>query len=295
MTGFGEASHQVEGTHYLLEVRSLNNRYFKATVRLPEELASLEAELETKLRKRFTRGSITLMVKMRLSDAFDVQQVNDQALISYLNHLETIHKRAAEGDRSVQIDLTALLALPGVLKPREDEFSLISVAKPILERLFKDACDKMQDMRQREGDVIAADLQHHNKIIADHLADIQSRTGQVVEEYHARLRSRVDELLARAQLELNQTDLVREVAVFAERSDISEELSRLSGHIEQFERMIADTEDKPIGRTMDFLAQEMLREANTIASKSNDGQISRAIVEVKGAIDRIKEQVQNIE
>ena len=109
------------------------------------------------------------------------------------------------------------------------------------------------------------------------------------------MRARIDQLLARAELQINEPDLIREIAIFAERSDISEEISRLVGHLEQFDDIVQTNDNEPTGRTLDFIAQEMLREANTIASKSNDGQISRAVVEVKAAIDRIKEQVQNIE
>ncbi len=126
-------------------------------------------------------------------------------------------------------------------------------------------------------------------------ARIEKMAPTVIEEYHQRLRQRIDELLARAELKVVEQDLIREVAVFAERTDIAEEVSRLGAHLEQMQQIVAAPEDEPTGRTLDFLAQELLREANTIASKSNDAAISRAIVEVKGAIDRIKEQAQNIE
>src|SRR5690606_38737272 len=115
------------------------------------------------------------------------------------------------------------------------------------------------------------------------------------DEYHQRLRARIDQLMARAELKLNKTDLIREVAVFADRADISEELQRVAGHLQQFEQIICGGDNEPAGRTLDFLAQELLRESNTIGSKSNDATISKAVVELKSAIDRIKEQVQNVE
>ncbi len=117
----------------------------------------------------------------------------------------------------------------------------------------------------------------------------------MVEEYHQRLRQRIDQLLAKAQLEVSQLDLIKEVAVYAERCDVSEEVQRVKAHLDQVEQILERSTSEPIGRTLDFLAQELLREANTIGSKSNDAQISRLIVEIKGAIDRIKEQVQNVE
>ena len=295
MTGFGDASAQVDGVHYVVELRSLNNRYFKVTFRLPEELSALEAELESVLRKRLSRGSITLTVKTRLSDAAATHRVNDTALLAYLGHLETIQGKVAQHDQTIQIDLTALLALPGVLQPLEDEQSVLNRARPVLLRLLDVACEKLDAMRLCEGELLAEDLCQHQRSIRDRLSGIEARAGQVVEVYHQRLRSRINELMARAQLAVAEPDLIRELAVFAERADISEELSRLTGHLEQFEQIVGSAGHEPAGRTLDFVAQELLREANTIASKSNDVQVSRAIVEVKGAIDRIKEQVQNVE
>lgn len=293
MTGFGDASEQVDGVHYAIEVRTLNNRYFKSTIRLPDEITGLEAELESLLRKRISRGSITLTIKTRQSDAQAAHEINDEAILVYLKHLEAIHQKVA--DRSVNIDLTALLALPGVLTPMGDAMNMVERSRPVVTRLTELACDRMTQMRCTEGGVLARELLGYREAIRTRLTLIAERAPQVVEEYHLRIRARIDELMARAQLKLAENDLIREVAVFAERSDISEEVSRLTAHLDQFEQIIGNTDAEPAGRTLDFLSQELLREANTIASKSADAQISRAIVEVKGLIDRIKEQVQNVE
>jgi uncharacterized protein (TIGR00255 family) len=138
-----------------------------------------------------------------------------------------------------------------------------------------------------------ADLMKHNKTIADNLAEIQKRAPFVIEDYHKRLSTRVNQLLSKAELQVNQADLLKEVAVFAERADISEEIQRLTAHLDSFAESCRESEHA--GRKLDFITQEMLREANTIASKGNDAQIARHIVEIKGAIDRLKEQVQNVE
>ncbi|MEX0774248.1 MAG: YicC/YloC family endoribonuclease [Phycisphaeraceae bacterium] len=294
MTGFGDASEQVDGVHYLVELRSLNNRYFKASIRLPEVLAALEAELEVLLRKRLARGSITLTVSLHDAGARAPQRINDDALLAYLDHLETIHQRFAAQDRAVTIDLTALLELPGVLEPA-DEQALLRKARPAVAALADRACDKLIAMRDIEGQALARDFALQQEVIARRLDAIRLRAPQVVDEYHQRLRVRIDELLKRAQLDVDQRDLIREVAIFADRADITEEVSRLTGHLAQMKEIIADNDRDPAGRTLEFLAQEMLREANTIASKSNDSPISREIVEVKSAIDRIKEQAANVE
>jgi uncharacterized protein (TIGR00255 family) len=297
MTGFGDASAQVEGIHYLVELRSLNNKYFKATLRLPEAIVALEAEVEQHLRKRATRGSFVVSIKTKLSDALATHRINDTALLQYLEHLETIHKRLAHDDheRAINIDLTALLAMPGVLQPSASDEALLHKSRPVVFKLLDEACDKLNQMRTTEGQAIGEELLTHRDLILDRMKVIETRAPFVVNEYHQRLRSRVDELLARAELKTNETDLIREVAVFAERADIREELTRLNGHLEQFAKIILSDNSAPAGRTLDFLSQELLREANTVASKSNDATISRAIVEVKSAIDRIKEQVQNVE
>lgn len=295
MTGFGDASEQVDGVFYCVELRSLNNRYYKASIRLPDEIASLEAELDSLLRRRLNRGSITLAVKTRDTRAHAVPQIDDSVLTEYLGHLEKLRAKALGNGHSLNIDLTALLALPGVLQPHRDDQPLLDQARPVVMRLTERACDKLTGMRVTEGRSIAEDLAKQREVIDRLLAGVAQRAPQVIDVYHQKLRSRIDELLARAQLAIDQTDLTREVAIFAERADISEEVSRMTAHMEQFEQIIEASGGEPAGRTLDFLAQELLREANTIASKSNDAQISRDIVEIKGAIDRIKEQVQNVE
>lgn len=295
MTGFGEASLQVQNVHYSLEIRSLNNRYFKAIFRLPEAISGLEAELEQSLRKRINRGSLTVTVRMRTSAAMSVPQIQDDALVTYLNHLEAIHQRFANNGQPVHIDLTALLAMPGVLQPTEEMEHLTEQARPALLELQDKACDRMVAMRKTEGAVLERDLLTQSGIIREHLRGVIERAPLVVREYHQRLHSRIQELLASSQLRVNETDVIREVAVFAEKADITEETSRLAAHLQQLEHLVGSSSDQPVGRTLDFLAQEMLREANTMASKCNDAGISRAVVEIKGAIDRIKEQAANVE
>lgn len=293
MTGYGDAATQEGATHYHVELRSLNNKYFKAVIRLPDAIAGLEAELESHLRKRVHRGSFTLTVKMKLSDAHAASHINDGALLAYLDHLETIHGKL--NDQSAHIDLTALLAMPGVLQPSQDDEEILARSRPVILRLVDEAARKLDAMRCREGQALADDLLHQRSVMSDRLERIRGRAPRVIDEYHQRLRQRIDQLMAKAELSVNETDLIREVAIFADRADISEELTRMAGHLQQFEDIIHADNGDPAGRTLDFMTQEMLREANTMGSKSNDATISRAVVELKSAIDRIKEQVQNVE
>ncbi len=292
MTGFGEAAAAVDGVHYGVEVRSLNNKFFKATIRLPEDIAGLEAEIETWLRQALTRGSMILTARMSDTTANAAHEINIQALQNYLGRLKQLPSGLGT---TGPMELGQLLMLPGVLQPPADFAEHVDKVRPVMQRLVKEACVRLVEMREREGQMLHKDLHKHRLAIAAKLDNIARRAPAVIEEYHARLRLRVQKMLEDAHVKVNEVDLIREVAVYAERSDISEEIARLSGHLEQFREMIDAGNGEPVGRTLDFLAQEMLREANTIASKSNDAPISREIVEIKGAIDRIKEQIQNVE
>lgn len=292
MTGFGEATRHVDGVHYAVELRSLNNKYFKASIRLPEKLQVLEAELEAALRRRITRGSVTLLASFADTSASAALEVNHQALDRYV---EQVRQSKAVGAGEVAIDLAALLALPGVLQQPSDDENRLHAARAVLLELVQAACDHMVSMRRREGALLLEELIAHRDLIAERLAKIKEQAPRVIGEYENRLRQRMEQMLREAQLAVEPVELIREIAVYAEKTDIAEEVSRLGGHIEQFSDLINGPEDVPVGRTLDFLAQEMLREANTIASKSPDSLISRLIVEVKGTIDRIKEQVQNVE
>jgi len=289
MTGFGDATAERNGTHYAVEIRSLNNRYFKPIIKLPETISGLEPELESMLREKLGRGSITYILKMRSDSAEAAYHINTQALKSYLQQLQQVKGL----DRLVQIDLASLVQLPGVCQEPRDETDEIERHGPVVRELTAKAVEKLNGMRNREGEQLFKELMRHVQLIAANLKEIATRAPSVVEEYHRRLSQRVNQLLSKAELKVNEPDLIKEVAVFAERADIAEEIQRLTSHLGAFEQ--ACREGEHAGRKLDFISQEMLREANTIASKANDAQIARHIVEIKGAIDRLKEQVQNVE
>jgi uncharacterized protein (TIGR00255 family) len=289
MTGFGDATAEREGTHYAVEIRSLNNRFFKPVIKLPETVSGLEPELESMLREALGRGSITYILKMRSDSAEAAYHINTQALKSYLAQLREIKGL----DDFVQIDLAGLLQLPGVCQEPRDETDEIARHGPVVRELTAKAIIKLDAMRRREGEGLFAELMKHVNVIAASLIEIGTRAPSVIEDYHRRLSQRVNQLMAKAELHVDQTDLIKEVAVFAERADIAEEIQRLTSHLDAFEQACRTGEHA--GRKLDFIAQEMLREANTIGSKANDATIARHIVEIKGAIDRVKEQVQNVE
>jgi uncharacterized protein (TIGR00255 family) len=293
MTGYGDASLESSSVHYALELRSLNNKYFKALVRLPEDLVALEAELESALRKRVQRGSITLTVKIKDSATGRASRINDAVLLSYIDHLEAIRHKVR--DHSIHIDLTQLLALPGVIDTGQDPATLMNESRPILHDLLDRAVERLNEMRMKEGQSILVELVRQLDVIRSQLDIIRERSPAVVEEYQRKLQERIRELAANAELKVGEADLLKEVAVFADRVDVNEEVQRIFAHVEQFNATLHCEGHEPAGRTLDFIAQELLREANTVAAKSNDKSISQAVVTMKSAIDRIKEQVQNVE
>lgn len=291
MTGYGEAAAEIDGVHYFVEVRSLNARYFKATIRLPDEFQGLEAELDSHLRTLLRRGTVTLTGKCTDTSESAAWEINHRALERYI---EQMCEAPSSTHQGVTIDAASLLALPGVLQPPPDEENRVLRARDAFASLTGKACEALLRMRQREGEALRDELLSQRDAIASRLDAVAARAPQVVIDYERRLRDRIQAMIEAMDFKADAADVIKEIAVYAEKTDIAEEITRLRGHLEQFHELIEEG-DASVGRTLDFLTQEMLREGNTMASKSPDSEISRHIVEIKGAIDRIKEQVQNVE
>jgi uncharacterized protein (TIGR00255 family) len=241
------------------------------------------------LREKLGRGSITFILKMRSDTAEAAYHLNIPALQTYLKQLQSVQGL----ERLVHIDLASLVELPGVCQEPRDETDEILRHGDTIRALAVKAIGKLDAMRRKEGEALFKELMNQIRVIGENLAHIATRAPLVVEDYHRRLLLRINQLLNGAELKVNEGDVIKEVAVFAERADIAEEIQRLSTHCQAFEDSCRTSEHA--GRKLDFIAQELLREANTIASKANDALIARHIVEIKGAIDRLKEQVQNVE
>ena len=289
MTGFGSAAGKVGDVEYAVEIRSVNSRYFKAAIRLPEAWAAAEAQIDEFLRARVSRGAVSLTVRVKIPDEQAVYRVNTAALAGYVQQLKALE---IEANPTLRIDLAGLLQLPGVCEPPPLE-ELCRATHEGLMALISKSLDGLMQMRQKEGEALKADLLSHCDQIERNLAMVSGRAPLVVRDYRQRLADRVAELTNAGSIQVDPESLAREVAIFAERCDVAEEVARLGGHVKQFRSAVGSPE--PAGRKLDFIAQEMLREANTIASKANDTRIARAVVEIKTAVDRIKEQVQNAE
>lgn len=290
MTGYGEAAGDLDGVSYVVEIKTVNNRYLKTIIKLPEGSSFLEENIDRELRKGLSRGTINYVLRLKGISASALFEIDEPALQSIVARLSKVGSSVGvEG----AIDLASLLDLPGIVQPVRPDEEQSAKVKELVQRLTREALDNLKRMRQAEGGFLEADLKKHCDALREELELIRQRSGSVVQEYAKRLRKRVDELLAEAKLKLDEQTLAREAAILADRSDISEEIARLDAHLQQF-RQICQT-DGQAGRRLDFLSQEMLREANTVASKASDARIVRSVVDIKCLIERLKEQIQNIE
>ncbi len=290
MTGYGEAHFQSDKLSLSVELRSLNNRHLKVSVRAPEPYNLLEPEFEKVLRKTVRRGTIQVNVRCERQFAPTDFRINASALRSYLAQLDSACAGLAV-EKSVL--LGQILALPGVVPEPGETIHAAEEEWPTVERVLEAAIKRLQIMRREEGAAMAQEFLLHHNDIATHLRKIKDRVPSVVIAYRDRLHERVRALLAELDVEIDRSDLIKEVAVFAERSDVAEEVVRLASHLEQFLEFLNESESP--GRKLEFLTQEMFREANTIGSKAADVEISRQVVEIKATLEKVRELVQNVE
>jgi len=290
MTGFGEVTAEVDGMVYSVEIRSVNNRHLKAYVRLPEKAAFLNELIEKMIRNELSRGTINYSLRTHnISSQGDVE-IDKNTLKGYIDNLKEV---AAESGLEEKMDLAVLLTLPGVVQDIAPSEEIAEKLKTVILDLTGKAIGKLKKVRSQEGIDLADDLLANLAILKEKTDQVQDNSVNTVELYHEKLKKRVDELLANAKLKIDSDLLAREVAIFAERSDVAEEITRLNSHLKQFEMACKGNENA--GRRLDFISQEMLRETNTIGSKALNADISNLVIDMKCIIDRIKEQVQNVE
>lgn len=294
MTGFGESHCQQDGLAVSVEIRAINNRYFKLSVRSTEGYASLEPQIEAEVREAIHRGTIQVNLRIDHRRSPEDYGINVEVLERYRRQLCDLMADKSKGIAgNGQPSIEALLALPGVVDESENQMVDAAADWPIIQSTLKAALENLGQMRAKEGGAMAADLTANLRTIAASLDQIERRAPLVVEDYRNRLYERLKRTLADLGAVLEASDVIKEVGLFADRSDISEEIVRLRSHLEQFEAIMKLPEST--GRKLDFLTQEMFREANTIGSKANDVEIAKHVIEVKTAIERIREMIQNVE
>jgi uncharacterized protein (TIGR00255 family) len=290
MTGFGEAHQQQGGLTVSVEVRTSNSRYLKLSVRTSEGYGSIESHVESIVRRRVRRGTIQVNVRVERARAPEDYKINVDVLDSYRQQLQAIQSR---WNPSQSIAADSLLLLPGVVN--EDVTAMVDAGEdwPVIRETVETAIESLDRMRVEEGRAMAADLEANCLAIKASLDEVQRRAPLVVEAYRTRLKERLNKTLAEFDVTLDPSDVLKEVGLFADRCDISEEIVRLRSHLEQFEATMQSPESS--GRKLEFLTQEMVREANTIGSKASDVEISRHVIEIKAAMERIREMIQNVE
>jgi len=290
MTGHGEAHQHADGLSIAVEIRTVNNRYFKLNLRVTDGYLALEPHVEALVRQQIRRGTVQLNLQLGRDHTADDYRINSSVLLGYVKQLEaTFGVALGHGSGN----LAPLLSLPGVVQEPAAALDAVESQWPAIERVVNDALARLAKMRIDEGRSMAADLTANASAIAEHLAQVETRAPLVVAAYRSRLTEKLNKLLAEVGGRIEPADVVREVGVFAERGDISEEIVRLKSHLEQLDAVLAATESQ--GRKLDFLVQEMFRETNTIGSKANDAEISRHVIEMKTAIERMREMIQNVE
>jgi uncharacterized protein (TIGR00255 family) len=289
MTGYGRGEASRDGIKITTEITSVNRKQSEIAVYLPRELEPLEPQARAELNKRIARGRVTVKVGLHAAEALPGQvEVNVAVAKAYVDELR---KLARELKISENVSLEMLVRLPGVLGAGE-EMSEAETFWPVLEQALVGALDSLIKMRVKEGAHLAKDLQSRIKAMRKGVATIKAAAPEMVKRYREQLQQRI----ANAGLPLPPEEderLLKEVVYFADRSDISEELARLQSHFKQFDDCAKA--DEPIGRTLDFLAQEMNREINTIGSKAQDSEIAREVVQFKAELEKFREQVQNVE
>ena len=287
MTGYGRAEHRQGNVDVAVEVRTVNHRFSELSLKLPRAMVHLERRLKQQAANAFARGRVDLSVSISGRGGQSRQIVLDPDLTSqYIRQLRRLqHQHGLRGELQIG-DLSGVRELLTI-----NEFQPAPrVVDPVVGRLLSRAIQKAQSMRRTEGRALARDLQRRLQRIEQAVRRVTHRLPTVLSRYQQRLQARVSEL---AGVPIQQERLAQEVALYAERCDVTEELVRLSSHLRQFRSHVKSV--VPVGRTMEFLIQEMNREINTLGSKANDSVISTEVIALKAELEKIREQVQNVE
>jgi len=290
MTGYGRADSVYGGKKLTVEIKSLNHRNLESSVRLPVFLTSLEVNAKKRVAERISRGRIEVNIRIESdpgANGGDTLEANLPLLTSYYTLLNSLKESFNLTDK---ITLDTLISLKGGIYTSETEIDPEEIWGAI-EGILDDCIDSLMQMKEAEGRLLYEDFTARLAIITTAIEAVKARVPEVLRNYQARLAARIRELTG--DMDCDESRLIQEVAIMAEKSDITEEVVRLESHVKQFGKML-DSEDA-IGRKMDFLLQEMHREINTIGSKSSDLAISGTVIEIKTELAKLREQVQNIE
>ena len=290
MTGFGAAATHVGGYVVTSEIKTVNNRYLKTALKISDGFSSLETKIDALLRQFIDRGTVNVFLRIRPEKAGARFQIDRTALDGYLSAANAI----ADGGSPIPPGTLAdFFRLPGVIVDGTGEDDPAAAAWGPVEANLRTALAALEEMRVREGESMAANLRGLCAALTERIGEIETLAPKVAEQYRERLIERIGKIMSEHNVELNPADLVREVALFTDKADISEETVRFRSHLDQFDKAMNLAES--CGKRLDFLTQEMFREVNTIGSKANQPEITKIVVEMKNVIERVREMVQNVE
>ncbi len=288
MTGFGRGTSESEASSFIVEIKTVNHRYFELNARMPRALISLEDGIRKYVNDKIKRGKVDIFITQNQGANEDMSVVVNESLAE--NYVEALHNLRDKYDLRDDISATTLARFPEVLKLEQKEEDLEKTWKILLPAV-EEAVHNLVSMRQQEGEKLLIDITKRCECISSNVDIINRRVPEVTEEYRARLLKKVEEILAEKSIDENR--IAMEVVLQADKSCVDEEIVRLKSHVAQVIKTFKLGD--PIGRKLDFIVQEMNREANTIASKVNDLELTNIALDIKSDIEKIREQVQNIE
>lgn len=288
MTGYGRFEGTVNGRQTYFEIKAVNHRFFELQCRLPRGCGFLEETVKELVSKYVSRGKIDVFVSVEADDSLEAEVKLNHSLAS--GYLRALKELCAEYQLKDDISVSLLSRYPDIFtvtKPPENEEALVEIVKTAGEKAISD----FMSMREREGEKLAADVISHGKRIIELVGEIEERSPVTVEEYRAKLYERIKTVLEDTSIDPQR--ILTEAAIFADKTAVNEETVRLRSHYSQLEALLDKPE--PAGRKLDFIVQEMNREANTTGSKVCDAGLAHKVVEIKAEIEKIREQIQNIE
>ena len=291
MTGFGQASGDASGARVTVEVRSVNNRYLDLRLRIPSELAAIEGEIRKRVRSRFRRGRVELTLNLERTDGADRAFVLNTALVEAVTAAagRIRSEYGVEGD----LDLRGLLSLPGVLQAAAEGPVISDDERPMVEATVDQALSALERERAREGENLRVDLVARVEQMLGLVDQIRELASGMPALARDRLVERIEAMTH--GLDLDPTRVAQEAAIQADRCDVTEEIVRLRGHLEQLAVLLNTPDGEPVGKRLDFLIQEIHRETNTVGSKSVSLDLSRRVLDLKNETEKVREQIQNLE
>ena len=288
MTGFGRGIYENEGREYIVEIKSVNNRFNDINIKMPRNLNYLEEKIRKQILNNISRGKVEVSIKLNNNSDLG-KKINLNTDIAN-RYIEELKKLTEETNIIDNINIMDIAKFPDVLNIKIDEEAEEIIEKELFIALDS-AINSFLDMRQKEGSKIKVDLEKRIEVIKQKIEQISSISAGLVDEYVVKLETRIKELLKTDVVD--QTRLAQEVVIYSDKCSVEEEITRLKSHISQFLNLI--NEDIPVGKKLDFLIQEMNRETNTIGSKANNLGITNLVVDIKTELENVREQVQNIE